>query len=94
MIYLLCCTITPMSKIDKIKEEKSDYKEIFKALIYLVLGILTGVSTIAYQILIHKISAYMIVISGLGLLIVFLISLYALKVWYKMQELNKEMEDA
>jgi len=36
----------------------------------------------------------MIVISGLGLLIVFLISLYALKVWYKMQELNKEMEDA
>jgi len=82
-----------MSKIDKIKEEKSDYKEIFKALIYVILVMLTGITTVAYKILIHDISAYMIVVSGLGLLIVFLISLYALKVWHKMQDLNKEMEN-
>jgi len=82
-----------MSKIDKIKEEKSDYKEIFKALIYVILVILTGITTVAYKILIHDISAYMVMVSGLGLLIVFLISLYTLKVWHKMQELNKEMED-
>jgi len=82
-----------MSKIDKLKEKKSDYKEVFKALIYLILGILTGVTTVAYQILIHKVSAYMIVISGLGLLVVFLVSLYTLKVWHKMQELNEEMEN-
>ena len=82
-----------MSKLDKIKEEKSDYKEIFKALIYVILVILTGITTIAYEILIHDISAYMIVVSGLGLLIVFLISLYTLKVWHKMQDLNKEMEN-
>jgi len=69
-----------MSKIDKIKEEKSDYKEIFKALIYVILVILTGITTVACKILIHDISAYMIVVSGLGLLIVFLISLYTLKV--------------
>jgi len=37
-----------MSKIDKLKEEKSDYKEIFRALIYLVLAILTGITTVAY----------------------------------------------
>ena len=82
-----------MSKIDKIKEEKSDYKEIFKALIYVILMMLTGITTVAYKILIHDISAYMIVVSGLGLLIVFLISLYTLKVWHKMQDLNKEMEN-
>jgi len=28
-----------MAKIDKLKEEKSDYKEIFKALMYLILAI-------------------------------------------------------
>ena len=82
-----------MAKIDKLKEEKSDYKEIFKALMYLILAMLTGITTIAYQILIHSVSAYMVIISGLGLLIVFLISLYTLKIWYKMQELNKEMEN-
>lgn len=83
-----------MSKIDKLKEEKSDYKEIFKALLYLILGILTGITTVAYKILTHDIPAYMFVVSGLGLLIVFLISLYTLKVWYKMKEINKEMENA
>ena len=83
-----------MSRIDKLKEKKSDYKEIFKALLYLILGMLTAITTIAYQILIHKVSAYMIVVSGLGLLITFLVSLYTLKIWYKMQELNEEMEDA
>ena len=82
-----------MAKIDKLKEEKSDYKEIFKALMYLILAILTGITTIAYQVLAHSVSAYMIVVSGLGLLIVFLISLHTLKIWYKMQELNKEMEN-
>ena len=54
---------------------------------------LTGITTVAYKILIRDISAYMIVVSGLGLLIVFLISLYTLKVWHKMQDLNKEMEN-
>ena len=82
-----------MAKLDKLKEEKSDYKEVFKALMYLILAILTGITTVAYQILTHSVSAYMVIIAGLGLLIVFLISLYTLKIWYKMQELNKEMED-
>jgi len=82
-----------MAEIDKLKEEKSDYKEIFKALLYLILAILTGVTTVAYQILTHSVSAYMVIVSGLGLLIAFLISLYTLKIWYKMQELNKKMEN-
>jgi len=83
-----------MAKVDKLKEEKSDYKEIFRALIYLILAILTGITTVTYQILIHKISSYMIVVTGLGLLIAFLVSLYALKIWHKMQDINKELESA
>ena len=31
---------------------------------------------------------------GVGLLVVFLVSLYTLKLWYKMQELNEEMKNA
>jgi len=82
-----------MSKIDKLKETKSDMKEVFKTLMYLILGLLTGITTVAYQILTHKVSAYMIIIDGIGLLIVFLISTYTLKLWYKMQDLNEEMEN-
>jgi hypothetical protein len=36
-----------MSKIDKLKETKSDLKEVFKALLYFILGILTAIGTIA-----------------------------------------------
>ena len=60
---------------------------------YLILGLLTGVATITYQILTHKVSAYMIFLGGLALIIVFLISLYALRIWNKMQEINKGMEN-
>jgi amino acid permease len=82
-----------MSKIDTLKEQKSDYKEIFKALIYLIVLLFTGIITVAYNVLIHKIDTYLIVLSGIGLVVVFLISLYAIKLWNKMQELNKEMEN-
>jgi len=82
-----------MSKLDKLKEEKSDLKEIFKALIYLILGLLTGIATIIYKIFIGTIPVYTILLGGLSLIIVFLLILYALKLWYKMQEINKEMEN-
>jgi hypothetical protein len=83
-----------MSKIDELKEIKSDIKEVFKALLYLMLGILTGISSIAYSVLIHKIPAYMILVGGIGLLVIFMIGVYEIKLWNKMQELNKEMRDA
>ena len=83
-----------MSKLDELKEIKSDIKEIFKALLYLMLGILTGIASISYSILIHKIPSYMILVGGVGLIVIFMIGIYALKLWNKMQELNKEMRDA
>jgi len=65
-----------MSKIDKLKEEKSDLKEVFKALLYAILGLLTGIATIIYQIFAGKIPAYTIILGSLALIIVFLIGLY------------------
>ena len=83
-----------MSKLDELKEIKSDIKEIFKALLYLMLGILTGIASISYSILINKIPAYMIFVGAVGLIVIFIIGMYELKLWNKMQELNKEMRDA
>ncbi len=83
-----------MSKIDELKEIKSDIKEVFKALLYLMLGILTGIASIAYNVLINKIPSYMIIVGGIGLIVIVLIGIYELKLWNKMQMLNKEMRDA
>ena len=67
-----------MGKIDEIKEIKSDIKEVFKALLYLMLGVLTGIVTLAYNVLIQKIPAYMIIVGGIGLVIAALIGMYEL----------------
>ncbi len=82
-----------MSKIDRLKEEKSDLREVFKALIYVILGLLTGIVTLIYQIFAGKIPAHMIILGGIGLIIVFLVGIYATSLWEKMQAINKEMED-
>ena len=80
-----------MADIDKLKEIKSDLREIFKALLYTILGLLTGIVTIIYKILVGSIPAYLFVLGGIGLIVTFLIILYTLKIWYKMQEINEEM---
>ena len=82
-----------MSKLDRLKEEKSDLKDIFKALLYVILGLLTGIVTIIYKIFIGKIPAYTIILGGIALIIVFLIALYATSLWNTMQRINKEMEN-
>jgi fumarate reductase subunit D len=82
-----------MSKLDKLKEEKSDLKEIFKAVMYLILGILTGIGTIIYKIFIRSIPVNTIILGGIGLLVISILSLYSLILWRKMQQINKEMEN-
>jgi len=82
-----------MGKIDKLKEEKSDLKEVFKALLYTILGLLTGIATIIYQIFAGQIPIYTIILGGVALIIVFLVGLYATVLWKKMQDINKEMEE-
>ncbi|WP_294884078.1 MULTISPECIES: hypothetical protein [unclassified Sulfurimonas] len=55
---------------------------------------MTAIGTIAYKVLIHQIEVYMILVAGLGLVVVFLLGTYALNLWYKMQKINEEMENA
>ncbi len=80
-------------KIDSLKEKHNRYKELFKALIYLLLALLTGLSTIVYQILTHKILPHMIVLVGIGLVIGFLLLSFGKIIWIKMQDIEKEMEN-
>jgi len=82
-----------MSKIDELKEKKTDLREVFKALLYVVLGLLTGITTIVYQVLANEVPISMIVLGGIGLIIVFLVGIYALKLWFTMQKINKDMKD-
>jgi hypothetical protein len=80
-------------RLDSLKEKKSDFQELFKSLIYFEIIILTGIGTLTYKILAKEVYVYMIVLVFIGLIISFLITLYILKVWNVMQELNKEIEN-
>ena len=82
-----------MSKLDRLKEEKNDLREVFKALLYVILGLLTGIATLVYQIFAGKIAPHMIILGGIALIVVFLVGLYTSALWQKMQDINKEMEN-
>ncbi len=82
-----------MADIDKLKEIKSDLREVFKALLYVILGLLTGIVTIVYKILAGSIPSYISILGGVGLIVTFLITLYTLQIWNKMQDLNEEMKN-
>jgi F0F1-type ATP synthase assembly protein I len=83
-----------MAKIDELKEIKSDLKEVFKSLLYTIIALLTGIATIVFKTLVGSIPAHMIILGFIGLIIIFLVILYTLKIWNKMQQINKEMRDA
>jgi len=83
-----------MAKIDELKEIKSDLKEIFKALLYMILALLSAIVTLTYNVLTNSVPPHLIILGGIGLIVVFLIVLYTLKIWNKMQEINEEMRDA
>jgi hypothetical protein len=54
---------------------------------------MSGVATIGYKILSGSLPAYMIVYGGIGLIVVFLVGLYGIRVWMKMEVLAKELSD-
>jgi len=83
-----------MSKSEAIKERLAKYREILKAIIWSVIALFTGIVTIAYQVLIHKISAYMVIFGLIGLIVMFLVLLYGGHIWGIISILEKELEDA
>jgi hypothetical protein len=83
-----------MSKAEAIKEKLAKYRELLKATIWMIMAILTGIATIGYKILSGELPAYMILYGGIGLVIVFLASLYGKNLWDTMEKLEKDLEDA
>ena len=81
-------------KIDAIKAKIERFKEIFKVILYSILAIISGIVTIVYNILIHKIPPYMIIVGGIGLVVVFLLILVGKTIWNTFDELEKELENA
>lgn len=82
-----------MGKSDAIKEKLAKYREVLKAIIWSVMALFTGIVTIAYQVLIHKISAYMIIFGLVGLVLLFLVLLYGGNIWSIINKLEKELEN-
>jgi len=80
-------------RLDSLKEKKSDFQELFKSLIYFEIIILTGIGTLTYKILAKNGEENLVFFNHFLLSINFLITLYILKVWNVMQELNKEIEN-
>ena len=82
-----------MSKIESLKEQKLDLREVFKSFLYLILGLLTGITTIIFKILSGDLPAYMLFFSFIGILVMFLIIIYTYILWNKMMKVNKEIEN-
>ncbi len=80
-------------KIDALKAKIERFKELFKAIIYSILAIITGIATLVYNILTHKTPPYMIIMGGIGLIVVFLLIIVGKAIWYKFDELEKELEN-
>ena len=59
---------------------------------YIIIGLLTGLVTLIYKILIGSVPSYMILFGGLGLIVLFLIVSFTLRLWNRMQEINEEMK--
>jgi uncharacterized membrane protein len=82
-----------MNKIESLKEQKLDLREVFKSFLYLILGLLTGITTIIFKILSGDLPVYMLFFSFIGILVMFLIIVYTYILWNKMMQINKEIEN-
>ena len=83
-----------MSRAEALKEKLAKYRDILKAIVWGIMAILTGIVSVAYNILTHKIEAYMAIFGAVGLIIVFLVALHGLSIWDTIEKLEKELEDA
>ena len=81
-------------KSEAIKARIERFRELFKLFAYTILALVTGVVTLIYNVLIHKIPPYMVIWGGIGIIVAFLLVLYAKMIWHKLEELEKELENA
>ena len=78
---------------DKIKEKLLNLREIFKILLLSIVALMTGIITIIYNVSIHKIPFYSIMLAEVSLLLVILIAFITFKIYVKMETLIEEMDN-
>jgi len=78
---------------DKIKEKLLNLREVFKVLLISIVGLMTGLATIIYNVFTKKIPFYGIILSEVSLLLVILIVFVAFKIYIKMETLIEEMDN-
>ncbi|GEM_PF-4963050 len=77
--------------LERIKEKLANLREIFRAVVLLMLAIMGGITINLYQILSHKVPFNTIFLSVVGLIIGVRLGWYLTVLIKKMQELEEEI---
>ena len=82
-----------MKNLEIIKLKVENLRELFKFLLFVELTIITGVITLAYWILIKKVSFYFVIFDFIGFLISIFLVIVLKFIWREMDNLIKEIEN-
>jgi len=74
-----------------IKERINDFREILKMLLLLDITLLSGIVVNLYNVLLGKIPLFMIIISMIGLIVLFQLAMFTLAILKKLEILEKEL---
>jgi hypothetical protein len=83
-----------MPKNEALKEKLSNYREIFKTVLFLMVTTLMASVTVSYNILRENLPLNMIFISTIGFVVVLFLIIILKTIWLKMDLIIKELEDA
>jgi hypothetical protein len=78
--------------LERLKERLANLREIFRAVVLLMLAIMGGIVVNIYQVLSHKVPFYTIFLSVAGLIITARVGWYVTILIKKMQELEEEIK--
>ena len=78
---------------EKIKEKLLNLREVFKILLLSIVALITGITTVAYNIVIQKIPFYSIILLEIGFLILVGLSFFTAKIWKSMESLIEEINN-
>jgi len=74
-----------------IKEKINDLRELLKGLITLIIALLSGEAILVYQVLNKKAEVVSIILGLIGIISLFLVTLYGKAVWEKLDEYERRL---